>query len=208
MAAQKSATFYYLDLGRLGRGEVVNLFLKDAGIACKDIRYQYDDTWAQKSKTLQDQGITRTGKLPAVEYQGLILTQHIPTLRYFARDLGSYDGETNKEKYVVDCVSDIYVDWRAQWVANLSNKTDKYKDEVVPEYHRLLEQYYSENGGPYLLGDKITYADFAVYQSIDNDERTGTLPSSLSQPLLKLCEAIEKRPNISEYIRETRVKKD
>ncbi|KAJ5666104.1 glutathione S-transferase [Penicillium maclennaniae] len=203
MAAQKSVVFHYLDIGRLGRGEVVNLFLKDAGIDYKEIRYPYDDTWAQKSKTLQDQGITRTGKLPAVEYQGLILTQHIPTLRYFARDLGSYDGETNQEKYVVDSVSDIYVDWRSQWVANLRTKTDKYKDEVVPEYHRLLDQYYSENSGPYLLGDKITYADFVVYQSIDNDERTGTLPS-----LRKLCEAIEKRPNISEYLRKNRPKKD
>jgi glutathione S-transferase len=41
-----------------------------------------------------------------------------------------------------------------------------------------MGQYYSDTDGPYLLGDKVTYADFAVYQSIDNDERTGTLPVS------------------------------
>lgn len=38
-----------------------------------------------------------------------------------------------------------------------------------------LIQNYAEIDGPYLLGDKITYADFAVYQSLDNDQRTGTL---------------------------------
>lgn len=58
----------------------------------------------------------------------------------------------------------------------LDKITDAYKNEYVPKYYALLEKYYSETEGPYLLGDKITYADFAVYQSIDNDERIKTLP--------------------------------
>lgn len=56
----------------------------------------------------------------------------------------------------------------------------EYKDTVVPKYYTVLGQYYSERPGPYLLGEKVTYADFAVYQSIDNDRRTGTLPVCLS----------------------------
>lgn len=63
-----------------------------------------------------------------------------------------------------------------KWVANLGNSTDEYKNDTAPQYYDVLAQYYAESGGPYLLGDKITYADFAVYQSIDNDQRTGTLP--------------------------------
>lgn len=51
--------------------------------------------------------------------------------------------------------------------------TDKYKNDIVPEYYNVVSQYYSERGGPFLLGDKITYADFAVYGSIDNNERIG-----------------------------------
>jgi glutathione S-transferase len=46
----------------------------------------------------------------------------------------------------------------------------------VPNYYRVLSQYYSDCGGPFLLGDRITYADFVVFQSIDNDEKIGTLP--------------------------------
>jgi glutathione S-transferase len=38
--------------------------------------------------------------------------QHLPILRYFAREVGGYDGETNLEKYIVDAVGDIYIDWR------------------------------------------------------------------------------------------------
>lgn len=129
--------------------------------------------------------------------------QHIPILRYLSRDLGAYDGNTNWEKYLVDAVADIYIDWRvrvqriqipslsalevrkpylhniqSQWVANLKGAMESYKKEYVPGYYDLVAQYYSDVEGPYLLGDKITYADFAIYQSIDNDTRTGTIPVS------------------------------
>lgn len=67
-----------------------------------------------------------------------------------------------------------------QWVANLKNPTDDYKNKVVPEYYNVLSRHYNDRGGPFLLGTRVTYADFAVYQSIDNDERTGTL----------VCEAV------------------
>ena len=116
----------------------------------------------------------------------------MPILRYLSRELGSYDGKTNAEKYAVDEVADLYIDWRvsvlktssalltsqAQWVPQLSKKTDEYRDNFAPEYYRLLALYYTDHGGPFLLGDTITYADFAVYQSIDNDTKIGTIPAS------------------------------
>ncbi|KAL2839541.1 glutathione S-transferase [Aspergillus pseudodeflectus] len=194
--------YHYLTLGRLGRGEVVNLFLKDAGFEFDDVRYAYDDTWPETSKKLKQEGLTRTGLLPVIEHKGEKLTQHLPILRYFAREIGGYDGETNWEKYIVDAVADIYIDWRAQWVANLKGGNAEYKNKVVPDYYNLVGQYYSEREGPYLLGDKVTYVDFAVFQSIDNDRRTGTLPESLPESLVKFEKAFETRPKIAEYIKE------
>ncbi|KAF4459275.1 Glutathione S-transferase chloride channel C-terminal [Fusarium albosuccineum] len=197
--------YHYLDIGRLGRGEVVYLFLKDAGIQFKEVRYPYDDTWPAASEKLREKGITRTGKVPSLEYNGLILTQHIPTLRYLARELGQYDGETSLEKYTVDAVADVYIDWRYNWVANLKGVTKEFKDEFVPWYYDVITKYYAENEGPYLLGDKITYVDFAVYQSLDNDKRIGSSPTKLSAPLQKLKEAIEARPKIAAYLKENRI---
>ncbi|KAH8892891.1 glutathione S-transferase [Thozetella sp. PMI_491] len=195
--------YHYLSLGRLGRGEVVNLFLKDAGIQFQETRYAYDGTWPETSKRLQQQGITRTGKVPVLDYNDSKLTQHIPILRFLARELGRYDGETSMEKYLVDAVADVYIDWRFQWVANLKGATDQYKNEYLPEYYSILGQYYSDHPGPYLLGNKITYADFAIYQSLDNDQRTRTLPAVIPDPLSKLKEAIEGRPNLAVYLKET-----
>lgn len=67
-------------------------------------------------------------------------------------------------------------DLQSQWVANLSGATDEYKNEYLPKYYDLIAKYYSDREGPYLLGDEVSYADFAVYQSIDNDTRTKTIP--------------------------------
>jgi hypothetical protein len=49
--------------------------LKDAGIDFEEKRYKYPDTWPETSEKLKQQGITRTGSLPSLEYKGLILTQ-------------------------------------------------------------------------------------------------------------------------------------
>ncbi|KAH8806132.1 putative glutathione S-transferase [Xylogone sp. PMI_703] len=191
---------HYLNIGSLGRGEVVRLFLKDAGIDFQDNRYANDHTWAATSEELKKKGITRTGKVPALEYNGIILHQHISILRYLSRELGSYDGETSLEKYIVDAVADLYIDWRFQWVANIKGATDEYKNKTVPDFYNVLSQYYSERGGPFLLGSKVTYADFAVYQSIDNNEKTGTLPANLPGAILKFKEAFEARPRVAAYL--------
>ncbi|KAL6804861.1 glutathione S-transferase [Trichoderma sp. SZMC 28013] len=207
MAAKTIPTLHYLDIGRMGRGEVVRLFMRDAEIEFNDIRHPYDATWPATSERLKQEGVTRTGKVPALLINGIIINQHIAILRYLARDIGRYDGETNHEKFQLDAVSDVYNDWRTQWVAALKGATDDYRNKIVPEYYNVIAKYYSANNGPYLLGDRISYADFAVYQSIDNDERIGTLPSKLPEAVQRFREAFEARPNIAVYIEENRPKR-
>ncbi|PHH84220.1 hypothetical protein CDD83_2297 [Cordyceps sp. RAO-2017] len=202
--ASSKPVLHYLDIGSLGRGEVVRLFLVDAGIEFQDKRYPFDGTWSSTSADLKSQGISRTGLVPVLEYKGTCLSQHMPTLRYLARELGSYDGESSSEKYTVDTVADLYIDWRAEWVRNLNTVTDEYKNKVAPEYYNLVAHYYKDGSGPFLLGDKITYADFAIYQSIDNDAKIGTLPKQLPGPLLALKKAMEARPKIAAYLQSDR----
>ena len=61
-------------------------------------------------------------------------------------------------------------------MANIDKVSDEYKNSYVPDYLKILEHYYLQHEGPYLLGNKVTYADFAVYQSLDNDKQIGALP--------------------------------
>ncbi|PHH83250.1 hypothetical protein CDD82_2670 [Ophiocordyceps australis] len=111
--ASSKPVLHYFDIGSLGRGEVLRLFLVDAGIDFDDRRYPWDDTWSSTSTNLKNKAISRSGKIPVLEYNDAHISQHIPILRYLARQLGSYDGDSSFDKYIVDAVADIYIDWRA-----------------------------------------------------------------------------------------------
>ncbi|KAL2669960.1 hypothetical protein Neosp_015126 [[Neocosmospora] mangrovei] len=202
MTASDLVVYHYLAIGKLGRGEVVKLFLIDAGIDFEERLYRRDDTWPETKERLKKQGLTRNGQVPALEYKGLVLTGHIPILRFLSRDLGEYDGSTNQDKYLVDVVSDIYVDWRVHWVTNLKGPNSEYKDKIAPQYYDLIASFYADREGPYLLGDAVSYADFAVYVSIDNDARTGTLPATLPASLARFQTAFDARPNIAGYVKQ------
>ncbi|OCT44697.1 Glutathione S-transferase P 10 [Cladophialophora carrionii] len=199
-AATKTPILYYFDLGSKGRGEVVRVFLRELGIDFEDKRYAYDETWQPLGKEFQQKGLSLTGKLPVLDIDGHILSQHIPILRYLSRSVGGYDGTSNYDKWLVDAVSDIYVDWREKWVANLSGKAPNYKSETVPYFYSIWDKLYSRNAGPYLLGNQVTYVDFAVFQALDNDEAVGAAPASVPETLKALRKAVSERPNIKEYI--------
>ncbi|EGR46921.1 uncharacterized protein TRIREDRAFT_49946 [Trichoderma reesei QM6a] len=191
---------HYFRLGSLGRGEIVRVFLRELNIEYEDKYYEYDDTWPGVNKSL---GVSITGTLPVLKIDGKRLYQHLAILRYLARRSGAYDGETNYEKYLVDAVADLYNDWRTGWVNQLTAKATDYKDRHVTKFNDLFTHFYSlDNSGPYLLGSRPTYVDFAVFQALDNDECIGCGPDTLSEPLKKLREAIHARPNIQRYLAE------
>ncbi|CAG7554631.1 unnamed protein product [Fusarium equiseti] len=203
MSNKDSVVYHYLAIGKLGRGEPIKLFMKDAGIEFEERLYARDDTWPATKEKLIKQGLSRNGQVPSLQYKGHVLTNHIPILRYLSRDLGQYDGQTSEDKYLTDLVSDIYVDWRAQWVRNLKEgPRAEYKETITSQYYDLIGKYYADREGPYLLGDEISYTDFAVYVSIDNDARTKTLPAKLPESLLKFKAAFEARPKLVEYIKQ------
>ncbi|CAG1974793.1 hypothetical protein QX201_010104 [Fusarium graminearum] len=198
-----SVVYHYLAIGKLGRGEPIKLFMKDAGIDFEERLYARDNTWPETKEKLIKQGITRNGQVPCLEYKGHAMTGHVPILRYLSRDLGRYEGQSNEDKYLTDLVSDIYVDWRAQWVRNLKEgPRTEYKDTAAPQYYDLIGKYYADREGPYLLGNEISYTDFLVYVSIDNDTRTKTIPENLPESLVKFKAAFEARPKLVEYIKQ------
>ncbi|KAH8124755.1 hypothetical protein ACSS6W_007602 [Trichoderma asperelloides] len=195
-----TVTLHYFGLGSLGRGEIIRLFLHELNIDYEDVLYTYDETWPSVNKV---KDVSLTGTLPVLEIDDQRLYQHLAILRYLSRRAGAYDGETNHEKYLVDAVSDIYNDWRTGFVAQLTAKSPDYQATHVDKFYRLFTDFYSrDTSGPYLLGNKPTYVDFAVFQALDNDECIGCAPSPLSEPLTKLKEAILARPNVKSYLAE------
>ncbi|CEJ82283.1 hypothetical protein VHEMI02359 [[Torrubiella] hemipterigena] len=200
-----STTLHYLDIGAMGRGEVIRVFLQDAGIEYKDVRYKFDATWPASQAELKAKGISKTGRLPSLEYNGQILSQHVPIMRYFSRKLNKYDGATDEEKYEVDLVSDLYVDWRAGWAGALGASDEvkeAYAKKTSPQFWELVGTHYDRTTGPFLLGDDISYADFAVYQAYSDDSITKTIPETLPASIIKFKEAFEARPTLAAYLKD------
>lgn len=111
--------------------------------------------------------------MPIIELNGKTLTQSYPMLRHFARVLGEYDGKTEDERYWVDCICDILVDWRTLFVqafftpereTNYPKHCEGYRKRVLSALEQHLSTNVMSKNGGFVLGDRITYADFVLYQ--------------------------------------------
>ena len=99
---------HYYDFQSRGRGQVVRLLWEDAGIAYDDTRYGFEEYPEYKETRIAELNPTRN--IPVVELGGRILTQSYPMLRHFARQLKTYEGDSEEEKYWADVICDIVID--------------------------------------------------------------------------------------------------
>lgn len=59
----------------------------------------------------------------------------------------------------------------------------------------------SEGGKGFVLGDRITYADFVIYQVIHDEMKVDDLKLLKDYPRLrKLYDAVEARPNVRKFL--------
>ncbi|QRW12742.1 glutathione S-transferase [Ceratobasidium sp. AG-Ba] len=210
-------TVYYFNLQSRGRGEVIRLFLEDAGISFNDHRLSLD-AYNMMVKSGEIAKLNPLKSLPVVEIEGSKYVQSYAILRLWARQLGSYDGKTDLERYYVDAITDIASDWRSKWVdsafrasdSGLGPKGDQeeieyHKSFTISKYASALNTHLSTNplsaGGPFVLGKEITYADFVIFQ-IAHDEGWAGLESN---PRLKeLVDGVKARPRVADYFKSDR----
>lgn len=88
----------------------------------------------------------------------------------------------------------------------VANKT--FLDEVVPKFFGQLNEMLEESGGPYLVCDRITYADLLFAHNAAFFEETVKGDIFANYPKLRaLKEKIHEIPRIREYI-DVRTKTD
>ncbi|KAF8608258.1 glutathione S-transferase-like protein [Ceratobasidium sp. AG-I] len=210
-------TLYYFDYLSRGRGEVIRLFFEDAGIAFKDFRFGFEDYNGQV-KSGEITKLSPTNSLPVVELAGAKYSQSYALLRLWARQLGKYDGKTDLEKYYVDAITDIASDWRSKFVDSAfrtskdgmgargdEKEMEYHKSFTVPKYASALNTHLSTNplssGGPFVLGNEITYADIVIFQIAHDDDWTGL---DGNPRLNELVQAVKARPRVAEYMKSDR----
>ena len=86
--------------------------------------------------------------------------------------------------------------------------TKQFLEETIPKYFDRLSQMQAESGGPYLICDRVTYADLLFAHNAAFLEETVKGDIFANYPKLKaLKDKIHEIPRIKEYI-EVRTKTD
>ncbi|KAK6174985.1 hypothetical protein SNE40_013531 [Patella caerulea] len=162
---------YYFFKKYRARGELVRLVFAAAGAEYEDVGPEGDDQdWAALKPTLP------TGKLPVLEIDGRMFAESVVIARYLAREFG-LDGQTNYEKLLTDTIVDKIIQVR-EMIADLYYINDPVKkaeaqknfiEEQLPPALSFLEKFVEKNEstGGFLVGDKVTWADLAVFDILE-----------------------------------------
>ncbi|KAM3920904.1 glutathione S-transferase P 1-like [Leptodactylus fuscus] len=166
-----------------GRAENIRLLLGDQGATWEEEEVQISD-WT--SGNLKKEAVF--GQLPKFKDGDFVLYQSNSILRYLGRKYGIAGG-SNQESALIDMVND-----------ELETK-DKYEADLpnhLSAFERILSQ--NCNGTKYLVGDKISYADYNLLDLLQI--HLALFPACLSSfPLLTAyIDRISSRPKLSEYL--------
>ncbi|SAM05187.1 hypothetical protein [Absidia glauca] len=194
-----------------GFGEILNLFLKDAGIEFEYVRYTWEEWPTIKDDLAVAKGLGHV-TMPILEINGKVFNKTAPTLRYLSKQLGKYHGASAEEDHHLDVASDIFRDHLGTF-GPLFRCTDEEKlrehfEKDTKKYLAAYETLYAEkDNGPYLLGENVSYADFLVYHLIDDESFALRDQCDLIHVIQQdykhvaaFIQAFNERPNLSAYL--------
>jgi glutathione S-transferase len=195
-----SYKLYYFN-GR-GRAEVSRLIFAAVGQKFEDIRYEQSEWPAQKNKM-------PLGQMPLLEYDGIKIPQSITIARFLAKQF-QLAGRDNVEQAKADAVVDTISDMSAKFVPLRMEKDEakkqeglrKFFSEELPKHLQNLEvlgKLYG-NGGPFCLGNYLTWADLCLYNVGENLLQIDGHCFN-NYPWLKYNrQEVERQPKISAYL--------
>ncbi|XP_075073334.1 glutathione S-transferase P 1-like [Mixophyes fleayi] len=185
-----------------GRAEPIRLLLADQWASWTENEVQTADWFSGKCGLKKN---TVFGQLPRFQDGDFDLYQSNSILRYLGNKHG-ISGSNNQEKALVDMVNDGVEDLRQKYGRLIFMEFETGKEKYITDlpnqlsaFEKILSQ--NSNGTKFLVGDKISYADYnlldILHCHLDLD------PNCLSTfPLLSAyVERLASRPKLSEYLK-------
>ncbi|KAI8091248.1 uncharacterized protein B0P05DRAFT_577324 [Gilbertella persicaria] len=200
---EKIVLYYYIVLNNLtlACGENIKLLLVDAGLEHEYVRLEGGESWKEKKKMLEKE------KGQGVQLKRLFKT--VPVMRYISAKLNyRYHGSTPEENHFINMIPELV----ESWLMSLKNatlnskirmpiKNESRQDHVDIESSKQLamfNKYYLDYPGPFLVGEKIIYADFLINHMLDDDDCLDELKHY--PQLATFVEAFKQRPNLNSYL--------
>merc|ERR1712241_1477122 len=189
----------YFDL--MGRAELTRLILAQAGVEYEDVRIKRED-WPAMKPTIP------WNQLPMLEYDGKKIVQSIAMARFFAREYG-LAGKNNLEAAQADMLVDCMTDLQNKYVPVLFQPDEAKKKEMaetfikeqLTPFMKNLAGALKDNGGQWLVGSDLTYADIMLASLLGTLEKRHPGVLSKEAPLLyKHMSEVYGLPKIKEWI--------
>ncbi|POR34276.1 Glutathione S-transferase [Tolypocladium paradoxum] len=214
-----------------GRGELIRLLFEEAGVPYNDTA----KTAGSKAvpTVLGYMSPDNTGDAtnppvfapPVLKHGDLILNQTPNILLYLAPKLGlaptegdavfhlngivltildGFVGEVHETHHPI-ATSLAYEDQKPE----AKKRSERFVNERLPKYLGYVQRVFdakTSGHGPWLYGDKLSYADLVLFQCIDGTQyafpkAVGRLRESGKYgSVFKLYDAVKERPNVKEYL--------
>uniref|UniRef100_A0A0R3RVH1 Glutathione S-transferase n=1 Tax=Elaeophora elaphi TaxID=1147741 RepID=A0A0R3RVH1_9BILA len=181
----------------LGLAEPIRLLLVDQGVKFTDHRIEKSDFPAMKSQF-------HFGQLPCLYEDDQQIVQSGAILRHLARKY-NLNGENELETTYIDMfyegLRDLHTKYTKMIYMAYETEKDPYIKDTLPvelaKFEKLLAT--RGDGKNFILGDKISFADFVLFEELDIHQILD--PHCLDKfPLLKAYrQRMKERPRLKEY---------
>jgi len=212
----KYALYYWPSIQ--GRGEYVRLALEDAGADYDDVARRGNGMGTMMKMMEMDKG-TPPFAPPFLKAGSLVIGQTANILLYLGARHGlAPKAEAGKfwvhqlQLTIADFVLEIhdthhplgpslyYEDQRAP----AKKRTDEFWKQRVPKYLGYFEDLLERNGGAYVTGRRVTYADLSLFQIVEGlryafPKRMKAFEREIPG-LIELRDRVTERPNIKAYL--------
>jgi len=157
-----------------GRAEATRLLFKVAGVEFEDRRMTFEE-WGKQKEQWKSAGKLPFGQLPLLEVDGVLLAQSIAIARFVANEFG-LTPPTNWGKAQADMTVDGCADFAQKITPSRFEKDEVKKAQleeeakaVTPGFLKCFEDLLRANNGGkgYFVGDKLTYADISVFNTLN-----------------------------------------
>jgi len=188
---------YYFDIR--GLAEPIRLAFAQAGVPFEDVRFKHDE-WPQFKEKMP------FGQVPVLEVDGKQLTQSMSILRYIARKHG-LEADDEWDRAVGDEMAtswlDMYTRSAGAWAEpDKEAKKAKFQtviDEFVKPRLTLVNERIGKNASGLVAGNKVTWCDFAVYNTLTMIRDFLKVSLGSYDHLEKFVHKIENLPKIKEW---------
>jgi len=198
-----------------GRAEAARLILAQAGVDYEDERIEFED-WPELKSTLTTPG----AQLPILEVDGKVIGQSMAITRFLARKYnlaGKNEWEEAKADMIVDCIDDTFNGFVACLLEGKMKRNDEARQKMLieefvtkslPAFLDMMKKQLEENGGQYLVGSDLTWADLVLQSALEMFVNGhGMMPEYQNPDALKNHESvadykkkIENLPNLKAWI--------